>query len=213
MRRVRGIHTKVGTCIKMHCALSEFPQYRISGSLTEEQLRRATLIIDPSRSYRNAAWQAAIRGELPNDPIIAAFIPSVYDSRLAPSGSYTWSAYVVWVPTRPRRGTWASRKRDMAERIFQTMDGYAPNFSRPVLDYVLFTPADLEERMHLTDGNIHHLDTTPTQLLWQRPLEELANYHTPVENLYLCGAGMHPCGEVSGGPGYNAAHRILRDLP
>ena len=74
----------------------------------------------------------------------------------------------------------------MAERIFQTMDGYAPNFSRSVLDYVLFTPADLEERMHLTDGNIHHLDTTPTQLLWQRPLEELANYHTPVENLYLC---------------------------
>ncbi len=76
-------------------------------------------------------------------------------------------------------------------------------------DYVLFTPDDLEERLALTDGNIHHIDGRANQLLWQRPLPELAAYTTPIRNFYLCGAGMHPWGEVNGGPGYNAAKRIL----
>ena len=99
----------------------------------------------------------------------------------------------------------------VAERIFQQMDQYAPNFSRAVCDYVLFTPAALAERMHLTDGNLHHVDGCSNQLLWQRPLPELAQYTTPIGALYLCGAGMHPWGEVNGGPGYNAAQRILMD--
>src|SRR4029079_5540644 len=84
-------------------------------------------------------------------------------------------------------------------------------FRRALIDYVLLTPADLETRMHLTDGNIHHVDAIPSQLLWQRPLEELAHYRTPIAQLYLCGAGTHPWGEVSGAPGYNAAHAVLSD--
>ena len=89
------------------------------------------------------------------------------------------------------------------------MDHNAPDFSRSVRDYVLFTPTDLAERMHLTDGNIHHVDGWSNQLLWQRPFPELARYTTPIQGLYLCGAGMHPWGEVSGAPGYNAAHQVL----
>ena len=69
---------------------------------------------------------------------------------------------------------------------------YAPNFSRSVRDYVLFTPADLAERMALTNGNIHHVDGWSNQRLWQHPLPELARYKTPLNGLYLCGAGMHP---------------------
>ena len=89
------------------------------------------------------------------------------------------------------------------------IERYAPNFRRALIDYVLLTPADLEMRMALTDGNIHHVDAIPSQLLWQRPLEELAHYRTPIADLYLCGAGTHPWGEVSGAPGYNAAHAVL----
>jgi phytoene dehydrogenase-like protein len=210
-RRVRAIRTAVGTCLKLHCALTDFPRYRVGGDLTEEQLRRATLIVAPNRAYRLAAWEPAARGELPTAPIIAAFIPSVYDPTLAPAGCYTWSAYIHWAPVQPRQGSWAALKPIMAERIFHLMDHYAPNFSQSVRDYVLFTPADLEQRMALTDGNIHHVDGNPNQLLWQRPLPELARYATPVAHLYLCGAGMHPWGEVNGGPGYNAAQRILTD--
>lgn len=208
-RRVQNIRSEVGTCLKLHCALTEFPQYRIVGNLTEAQLRGATLILAPNRAYRMGAWRAAEQGELPEAPIIAAFIPSIYDPSLAPSGCYTWSAYITWVPLQPRGGSWQQLKTEVAGRIFRLMDHYAPNFSRSVRNYVLFTPADLEERMYLTDGNIHHVDGCSNQLLWQRPLPELAQYSTPIHQLFLCGAGMHPWGEVNGGPGHNAAHQIL----
>ena len=209
LQRVRAIRTSVGTCLKLHCALTEFPAYRLQGELTDAQQRGATLILAPDRAYRMAAWQAAAQGDIPEAPIIAAFVPSVYDPTLAPAGCYTWSAYITWVPVQPRQGSWETLKTQVAAQIFRQMDRYAPNFSRAVRDYVLFTPADLAERMHLTDGNIHHVDGWSNQLLWQRPLPELARYTTPIQGLYLCGAGMHPWGEVNGAPGYNAAHQVL----
>jgi phytoene dehydrogenase-like protein len=212
LRRVRGLQTHVAAGLKLHCALAEAPEYRVGGKLTAQQLREATLIIAPDRAYREAAWRAASQGELPARPLIAGFMPSVYDPTLAPEGKYTWSAYITWAPARLRRGTWAERREELAERLLRAIEAYAPNFRRALIDYVLLTPADLEARMYLTDGNIHHVDAIPSQLLWQRPLEELARYRAPIEQLYLCGAGTHPWGEVSGAPGYNAAHAILADL-
>jgi phytoene dehydrogenase-like protein len=209
VRRVRGLQTNVAAGLKLHCALSEAPEYRVASGLTDQQLRESTLIVAPDRAYREAAWRAASRGDLPEQPLIAGFMPSVYDPSLAPPGKYTWSAYITWAPARLRRGSWDQRREELAERLFDAIERYAPNFRRALLDYVLLTPADLEARMALTDGNIHHVDAIPSQLLWQRPLEELARYATPVERLYLCCAGTHPWGEVSGAPGYNAAHAIL----
>ncbi|MBK9945026.1 MAG: NAD(P)/FAD-dependent oxidoreductase [Kouleothrix sp.] len=210
--RVQAIQTHAAAGLKLHCALGEMLEYRLDRRLSDQQLREATLIIAPNRAYRQAAWQAAAQGELPEQPVIAGFLPSVYDPTLAPPGGYTWSAYVVWVPVTPRRGTWADRKDEMAERLFSVMQHYAPNFRRALKDYVLITPEYLQQHMLLTDGNIHHVDAIPSQLLWQRPLAELAHYRTPIGGLYLCGAGTHPWGEVSGAPGYNAAHAILSDL-
>jgi phytoene dehydrogenase-like protein len=210
--RVRGLQTNVAAGLKLHCALSAAPEYRVAAGLTDQQLREATLIIAPDSAYREAAWRAASQGDLPAQPLIAGFMPSVYDPSLAPPGAYTWSAYITWAPARLRHGSWDERREELAEGLFDAIERYAPNFRRALIDYTLLTPADLETRMYLTDGNIHHVDAIPSQLLWQRPLEELAQYSTPVERLYLCCAGTHPWGEVSGAPGYNAAHAILADL-
>jgi phytoene dehydrogenase-like protein len=212
LRRVQKVRTNTaGGCLKLHCALAEVPAYQTAGGLTPEQLSRATVIIAPDRAYRQATWEAAQQGELPEAPMLACFMPSVYDPALAPPGKYTWSAYIVWAPTRLRRGTWAERKEEAADILFRLLDGYAPNFSRSVIDYVLFTPDDLQQRMYLTDGNIHHVDDVASQLFCQRPLAELAHYRTPIHNLYLGGAGMHPWGEVNGGPGHNVAQAILAE--
>jgi len=209
--RVAGLQTHAAAGLKFHGALAEMPDYRVAPGLTPEQLRDATLIIAPNRAYREAAWNAAVQGELPKEPLLAAFMPSVYDPSLAPAGRYTWSAYLTWAPVRPNRGSWSGLREEMAENVIRLMERYAPNFRRALTDYVLLTPDDMAQRYHLTDGNIHHVDGVPSQLLWKRPLEELAHYRTPVGGLYLCGAGMHPWGEVSGAPGHNAAHVILTD--
>jgi phytoene dehydrogenase-like protein len=211
LRRIHALQTNVAAGLKLHCALSEAPKYHVTGGLSERQLRESTLIIAPDRAYREAAWRAASQGDLPDEPIIAGFMPSVYDPSLAPDGCYTWSSYITCAPAQLRHGTWIERKEEVADRLLRVIERYAPNFRRALIDYVLLTPADLETRMALTDGNIHHVDAIPSQLLWQRPLEELAHYRTPIAELYLCGAGTHPWGEVSGAPGYNAAHAVLRD--
>jgi len=210
--RVRHLQTHVAAGLKFHCALSELPEFRVVGGLTEQQTRNALFFIAPNRAYRIAAWRAAAVGDLPAEPIVSGSFPSLFDPPLAPNGRYTMSAYVLWAPVRPRRGTWSERRAEMAECLIRMMDRYTINFRRSLIDYVLLTPSDLEQRNFLTDGNIHHVDGIPSQLLWQRPMEELAHYRAPIAGVYLCGAGTHPWGEVSGAPGHNAAHVVLADM-
>ena len=81
-----------------------------------------------------------------------------------------------------------------------------------VLARQVLTPLDLERDYGLTEGNIFHGDIQPGQLFHMRPVPGWARYATPVRGLYLCGAGAHPGGGVTGAPGYNAAHRVLADL-
>ena len=70
---------------------------------------------------------------------------------------------------------------------------------------------DLERRVYLTDGNIHHTSHVPGQLLGGPVVQHAVVYRTPIEGMYMCGAGTHPGGEVSGAPGHNAAHAVLAD--
>jgi phytoene dehydrogenase-like protein len=71
-------------------------------------------------------------------------------------------------------------------------------------------PVDLEARFGLPEGNGNHGEMTLDQFLHMRPLPGYAQYQAPVEGLYLCGAGTHPGGGVTGLPGCNAAREILR---
>jgi phytoene dehydrogenase-like protein len=118
-----------------------------------------------------------------------------------------WARYQ---PVQPRGATWDALREQEGQRLIDTLTAYAPNFRRSLLDWVLYTPADIESRVYLTDGNIHHTTHVPGQLLAER-LFERGGYRTPLAGLYMCGAGTHPGGEVSGAPGHNAAHAILAD--
>lgn len=209
IQRIRQLRTDIAP-LKFHCALSELPEYyAFAGS---QLPTKGSFLICPDRAYHERAWDDARHGRLPQAPYMELMTPSAWDDSLAPPGRHTVSFWILFAPVQLKEGSWPERRDEMAERLLGIMDQYSPNFRRAVVDYVLFTPHDLEQRVLLTDGNIHHVDISPSQMLWQRPLPELAHYRAPIRNLYLCGAGMHPYGEVSGAPGHNAAHVILRDL-
>ena len=72
-------------------------------------------------------------------------------------------------------------------------------------------PMDFQRIFALPGGHPHHGDISPDQLFFRRPAPHFANYRTPVERLYLCGASTHPGGGVSGVPGHNAARVVLKD--
>ena len=141
-------------------------------------------------------------------------IPSTYDPSVAPPGRHVLSIFGMYAPVSPNRGSWDELRpgdRRAPYRRGQRVRAELPR--RDHLDWQLFTPLDLERRVGLTAGNIHHLDMVPSQLFGSRPLPGWSDYRTPIPGLWLCGAGTHPGGEVSGMPGHNAAHALLAAWP
>jgi phytoene dehydrogenase-like protein len=207
--RVNGLRTDIAP-LKLHCALNQLPEW--SAFEASEIPSMGPLTIKPSADMYEGAWDDARHGRLPKTPFMVAMTPTRWDASLAPASHHTVSFWILFAPVRPASGTWSENREEMAGLLLDQIDHYSPNFRSALLDYVLLTPADLEERVLLTDGNIHHVDMSLSQMFWQRPLPELSRYRTPVGGLYLCGSGQHPSGEVTGAPGHNCAHAVLEDL-
>jgi phytoene dehydrogenase-like protein len=89
---------------------------------------------------------------------------------------------------------------------------YTPGFKDSVLGRQVLTPMDLERTFGLVGGDIFHGALSLNQLFSARPMVGQADYRGAVPGLYLCGAGTHPGGGVTGAPGHNAARVIARDL-
>ncbi len=210
---VARLSTRAGY-LKFHAALRELPDFsRFFGDGEPFDPRYlAQVKLCPSTAAFAAAWEAASAGRPATPPLMEVQIPSVYDPTLAPPGHHVVSVWALWAPVRLAEGTWESRRHEVGEALVDTLTGYAPNFRRALVDWCLFTPPDLEARVGLTDGNIRHLDIVPDQMFARRPLPGWADYRTPLPGLYLCGAGTHPGGEVTGAPGHNAAQAILADV-
>jgi phytoene dehydrogenase-like protein len=209
--RIAGLSTRAAY-LKFHAALRELPDFSAFLGPGFDPRALAQVKICPSTDAFLAAWQDAQAGRPPRAPLMEVQIPSVLDPTLAPRGHHVVSIWALWAPVRLAEGSWESARRAMGERMIDILTAYAPNFRRALVDWMLLTPPDIEARVGLTDGNIRHLDIVPAQLFARRPLPGWARYRTPLPGLYLCGAGTHPGGEVTGAPGHNAARAILEDL-
>jgi len=207
VRRVRNLKTRANS-VKILLALKALPDFsRYLGSGFDPRLIALTRIC-PSVEWYQASWDACKNGLLSKTPIMFVSCPTVYDRSLAPAGMHVASIWSTYFPTRPKGGSWDSgTKRELFELHMDILSQYAPNFRDCVLDFALETPADMEARIGLTDGSIRHLDQTSGQLFARR-----MPYRAPINGLYLCGAGTHPGGELTGGPGHNCANAILHDL-
>jgi phytoene dehydrogenase-like protein len=157
------------------------------------------------RSYAEAA-----AGRLPERPMIELTLPSALDLTLAPAGRHVASLFVQHVPPALERAHWARERERFADRVLALVDEVAPGFSASVLHREVLGPPELEDVFALTGGNIFHGAMTLDRLLFLRPLSGWARYRTPIEGLWLCGAGTHPGGGVMGACGRNPAREILR---
>ncbi len=209
-RGVRRLKTDV-SYLKFHAALDELPDFSgYLGARYDENLL-VQVRICPSVEYFQQSADEARAGLPSSSPVMHIQIPSVLDKSLTPEGKHVMSIWALYAPVKPRVGAWDDLREQTGERMIDTIEEYAPGFRKSVRDWELFTPQDLEERVGLTDGNIRHLDITSAQMFANRPSMLMSGYRTPVDGLYLCGAGTHPGGEVTGAPGHNAAHAVLRD--
>jgi len=199
--------------LKINVALGELPDFTaLPGSRPGPQ-HRGTIHIAPTMDYIERAYDDAKYGQPSWRPVIEATIPSVLDATLAPEGRHVMSLFTQYFPYRLAPGLRHEEEKELyADRCFEILEEYAPNFRRSVIARQVLSPLDLEERFGLTGGNIMQGAMAPSSLFFMRPVPGYADYRTPVRGLYLCGAAAHPGGGVMGAAGYNAAREILRDL-
>src|SRR6185437_8630610 len=107
---------------------------------------------------------------------------------------------------------WDSRREELGDVVVNTLAEYAPNLKQLIVGRKILTPLDLEREFGLTGGHIHHGEMSLDQLFAFRPFIGAAQYRTPVKGLYLCGAGTHPGGGITGAPGFNASREVVKNL-
>ncbi len=197
--------------LKINVALSEPPDFTALPGKEIGPQHRGTMHICPSLDFMERAYDDAKYGKSSQAPVLECTMPSAVDSTIAPVGKHLLSLFVQYAPYQLAQGNWDEHKETFADRCFDLLNEYAPNFRRSVIDRQVLTPLDLERRFGLTGGNIFQGAMGLGQLFCLRPLAGWAQYRTPIHGLYLCGAATHPGGGVMGACGYNAAREILRD--
>jgi phytoene dehydrogenase-like protein len=202
-----------GPCGKVNLVLDAEPQVR-GMPADASPGRRALFTLPPDLKVADACYDRAKRGELADADqlFIDCVVASTVDGSLAPAGRHVMTCFVQYLPYHLAEGSWDDRRDELGDRVLARIGEFAPNVPASVLARQVLTPLDLEREYGLTEGNIFHGDIAPDQLFHMRPVPGWARYATPVPGLYLCGAGAHPGGGVTGAPGYNAARRVLADL-
>ncbi len=200
---------------KFHAALNELPDFSRFLGPDPDPYYLGYIKICPSMDYYRRAWNDARNGIITDSPVMHIQMASVIDKSLAPGGGHVMSIWALYAPHKPTghgSAEWTPELTQLAgEKFIARMEEYAPNIRTAIKDWVMFTPNILEERVGLPNGHIHHIDQIAGQMFANRPLPGWSDYRMPIENLYLCGADTHPGGEVTGAPGYNAAHKVLQD--
>jgi phytoene dehydrogenase-like protein len=209
LQSVRAIKMD-GPCAKVNMVLSEEP--RFTGTPAHATpLERTFFTLVPSLAFAERCYHIAKFGDIPEELWVDCVISSNADDSLAPQGKHILTCFVQYVPYRLREGTWDEKRELLGDRVVKKIAEYAPNVPSAIVARQVLTPLDLERTYGLTEGNIFHGDLRLEQLFFMRPVPGWSQYRTPIAGLYLCGAGAHPGGGVTGAPGHNAAHQVLRD--
>jgi phytoene dehydrogenase-like protein len=216
LRRIRNWRCGSGT-FRMNVALSELPDFSALPGKSAAEHHTSGIIIAPSLGYMERAFQDAKNFGWSREPVVEMLIPSTLDDTLAPPGMHVASLFCQHVaPELPADfaggASWDDHKETVADLMIDTVNRYAPNFKASVLGRQVLSPLDLERTFGLLGGDIFHGALSLDQIFSARPMLGHADYRAPIPGLYMCGAGTHPGGGVTGAPGHNAALEILRDV-
>ena len=209
LHSIRGIKME-GPCAKVNLVLDAEPRFT-GTSPDATALERTFYTLVPSLAFAERCYDIAKFGEIPEELWVDCVVSSNADPSLAPAGKHILTCFVQYVPYHLRQGNWDENRELLGDRVIKKIAEYAPNVPHAIVARQVLTPLDLERTYGLTEGNIFHGDLRLEQLFFMRPVSGWSQYRTPVDGLYLCGAGAHPGGGVTGAPGHNAAHQVLRD--
>jgi phytoene dehydrogenase-like protein len=198
-----------GSVVKVLLALGELTDFTALPGKEIGPQHTGGIVINPSMDSLQEAWEECERGEPSRHPFMDGYIQSATEDGLAPPGKHTMSLFCQYAPYRLAEGTWEERREEIGSNIVNSLGEYAPNVPDAVERIEVLGPPDIEERIGITGGNIFHGEILPDGMFSGRPVPGYGGYRTPIENLYLCGAGTWPGGAVFGAPGRNCAIEVL----
>jgi phytoene dehydrogenase-like protein len=207
-------HWRCGSgTFRMNVALAELPDFSCLPARSVADHHTAGIIIAPTLGYMEQAYFDARSYGWSRRPIVELLIPSTLDDTLAPPGRHVASLFCQHVaPQLPAGASWDTHREAVADLMIDTVNAYAPNFKAAVLGRQIMSPLDLERTFGLLGGDISHGAMNLDQMFSARPMLGYGNYRGPLKGLYMCSAGTHPGGGVTGAPGHNAAREVLADF-
>jgi phytoene dehydrogenase-like protein len=209
LQRLRN-YRMPGTVGKVNLALTRLPSF--AGVANPADLH-GRIHVGPTLDYLEKAFDASKYGEISPHPYLDITIPSLLDPDLCPPDRQVMSIYVQFAPHKLGVGNhWGALRDELGHTVVRTLERYAPGLSSAIEHRQVLTPLDLEDTYGLTSGHIHHGEQALDQLFTMRPILGYARYRTPIDGLFLCGAGTHPGGGISGLSGRNAAREIVHAL-
>ena len=157
-----------------------------------------TMVLAPSIKYLEKAYDAAKYGEISEKPYL----------ELTTSGNVV-SIHFQFAPYRLKNSEWKVEREKVEKLAINTLTEYFPNLQSLVSNSHVITPLDLESTYGLIEGDINQGQLMLDQFLFMRPIPGWSNHKTPIDNLYLCGSGVHGGGGVSGVAGRNVV-KVLK---
>jgi phytoene dehydrogenase-like protein len=211
-RRLRATRN-TGVTAKLNILLDQLPVFPSAGSAAEQEVRlrgRITILSDILGIER--AFDSSKYGEMSDVPVVEAMIPTLVDPSLTNDKRHLLSAVVQYAPVDLKGGWTADARKTLADRAVAVLESVAPGISGHIVARQLITPADLQSDWGATGGHAMHANEGFDQFAQWRPLYGIGRYETPIDGLYLSGAGTAPGGGVTGAPGANAAEKLIRHL-
>jgi phytoene dehydrogenase-like protein len=198
---------------KINLATSSLPRWTGYDSRRLNEPNPGSITIAENGDELEDAFRSARKGEIAERPYLWITTPSAFDDTVAPAGKHVVQILGGHVPYRLNGRAWDQDARnELLAIVLRQICRYAPGFGEDILHAQILTPPDIEAMFTMTGGHVHHGEMSLDQIFFRRPLAHYADYRTPVQNLYMCGAACHPGGGVTGVPGHNAAREILGDL-
>jgi phytoene dehydrogenase-like protein len=213
VREVKNIKSR-GSTARVNLALDGLPE--ISGVGGNPERLAGHLLMCPndvnhaSLEALERAFDAAKYGEYSPQPCLDMVIPTLSDPALAPQGKHILSIDVRYMPYNLRTGSWDEHRERLADVVLQVLSGYAPGIQQKIVHRQILTPLDYECMYSLPKGDSYHGEMGLDQMLFMRPVAGSQGSLSPIPGLYLCGAGAHPGGGVTGAPGYIASRQVLK---
>jgi phytoene dehydrogenase-like protein len=200
-----------GTSMKINLAVDRLPRAAVAGNGIEDY-HRGIVEVNPTLAEMDAAQAEARAGRPAADPHIELCFPTVHDPSLAPPGHHVVTIDVNSQPYTLADGSWEAIRDRVADAAIDKLDSYFPGLSASIVGRQVLAPPDLEAVLGIWGGHALHGDMAFDQLFNLRPVRGWADYRTPIPGLWLCGAGTHPGGGVTGANGRNCAREVLRGV-